>query len=195
MERMFEPFFTTKKVGKGTGLGLSTVHGIVRQSGGFIAVSSEPGCGATFRVYLPRCESPADELGFGISLGTGTANGQRILLVEDEPLIRDLARMMLESLGYHVSVAENPIEALKIVEEARGRFDLMLSDIVMPEMNGLELALNVRRINPDVRMLFMSGYTSDHVQIQEILNADAAFLPKPFSMEDLRLTIQRVLSS
>ncbi|HPV03894.1 MAG TPA: response regulator [Myxococcota bacterium] len=195
MERMFEPFFTTKKVGKGTGLGLSTVHGIVRQSGGFIAVSSEPGCGATFRVYLPRCESPADELGFGISLGTGTANGQRILLVEDEPLIRDLARMMLESLGYDVSVAENPIEALKIVEEARGRFDLMLSDIVMPEMNGLELALNVRRINPDVRMLFMSGYTSDHVQIQEILNADAAFLPKPFSLEDLRLTIQRVLSS
>lgn len=193
MDRLFEPFFTTKKVGKGTGLGLSTVHGIVKQNGGFISVSSEPGCGATFRVYLPRSNRPVDASDGGVISGAGGGTGQHVLLVEDEPLIRDLALMMLESLGYKVSAARDPIEALRIIEDGRVRIDLLLSDIVMPEMNGLELALKVRQISPEARLVFMSGYTSDHAQVQEILKSDAAFLPKPFSIDDLKLTIHRAL--
>jgi PAS domain S-box-containing protein len=186
--RIFEPFFTTKAVGQGTGLGLSTVYGIVKQSGGHIAVYSEPGVGTTFKVYLPRHDSaeaplPSNGTGPVVHRGAGT-----VLLVEDEAAVRVAARRILERAGYSVLEAADGREALHVCD-ARGRsatpIDLLLTDMVMPEMSGRELAARFRELHPTGAIAFMSGYTQDAVLRQGVLEPGAVFVQKPFTPESL----------
>lgn len=162
LSHVFEPFFTTKPVGTGTGLGLATVYGIVKQSGGSIWIYSEPGEGTTFKVYLPReqaaveADEPAPRPAAAVADGTET-----ILVAEDEPSLRALSARILEKYGYEVIAAESAPDALRIVEANGRRFDLLLTDLIMPELSGAELAARVQQIAPAVRVLFMSGYADD----------------------------------
>jgi len=193
LPRIFDPFFTTKDVGKGTGLGLSIVYGIVKQSGGYIWVYSEPGHGTTFKLYFPvttaAIESPV--------LRSDTASrpaGQTVLVVEDEAMIRSNVRECLQQLGYHVLEADSAETALKLCGERRGKVDVVLIDLVMPGMSGHEIAGALAQICPEVKMLFMSGYTEDTATRREILLRGSAFLQKPFSVGDLANAVQQVLT-
>ncbi len=191
---IFEPFFTTKEKGKGTGLGLSTVYGIVKQSGGNIWVYSEPGKGTTFKVYLPRVGEPAEEgvprtAGPLSTSGTGT-----ILVVEDEPAIRALAKRVLEGRGYRVIEAGSGKDALERVRAEEGPINLLLTDLVMPDMPGTELACRLEEMRPGVRVLFMSGYTDDGVVRSGQLGSGHAFLQKPFTPGILASKVREILS-
>lgn len=193
-KRIFEPFFTTKELGKGTGLGLSTVYGIVRQHAGSISVSSELGKGTVLEIRFPRClkqdgerlQIPPNE----DDEGTGT---ETILLVEDEPMVLELGKSLLERLGYRVIVAGSAEEAIRLSEDVI--VHLLITDVVMPEMSGRELAEAVLRHQDDVRILFMSGYSSDIVQRGDKLEAQAAFLQKPFAPRDLAKLVRELLST
>ena len=186
--RIFEPFFTTKGTAEGTGLGLSSVYGIVRQGGGFVWVYSEPGRGATFKVHLPEVDAPVPEAGAVTdpqadpALG---AAGETILVVEDLPAVRSAVRRILERYGYTVLEALTPTMALDLARSHRGALHLLLTDVVMPEMSGPELAQAVRTLRPTTRVLFMSGYTPDTAQRMGALDAGADLLEKPFSAEAL----------
>jgi len=192
VQRVFEPFFTTKPPGKGTGMGLSTVHGIVQQSGGMIIVRSKPDEGASFRVYLPVAGQTAvtreTEPAAAESDGDAT-----ILVVEDEPLVRGIMQEMLESLGYRVLAAQAPHEAIAIAESAEA-FDLVLTDVVMPEMNGHELALRLVELRPGVPILYTSGYTGDVVEARGVLDAHDSFLQKPFTLAALAAKVRTALA-
>jgi CheY-like chemotaxis protein len=177
--RIFEPFFTTKEKGLGTGLGLSTVYGIVRQSGGSVWVYSEEGRGTTFKIYLPRVNASL-ESSTPISNGNGRGH-ETILLVEDEPSVRKVASRVLRRSGYTVIEASNGTEALRECEERGTEVDLIITDIVMPEMGGFELAKRVRRGRPGARILFTSGYTEDAVMRRSFVEPGEAFLDKPFT--------------
>jgi signal transduction histidine kinase/ActR/RegA family two-component response regulator len=179
--RIFEPFFTTKGPRKGTGLGLAMVYGIVKQSGGNIWVYSEPGKGATFKIYLPRIEDPIDGSQVGSSLPAPVHGVETILLVEDEDTVRDLTRDILEAHGYTVLEARHGAEALRISEQHAGTIDLMLTDVVMPEMGGREVAERLTVLRPATKVLFMSGYTDSAIVHHGLLDAGTAFLQKPFS--------------
>ena len=189
--RIFEPFFTTKDPGKGTGLGLATVYGIVKQSGGSIWVYSEPGQGTTFKVYLPRVD--------GVPIAAPppaplTAGGtETVLIVEDEDLLRDLARRMLQLAGYVVLTAANGEEALRVLEAQDGRVDLVLTDVVMPGISGRELAVRLALSHPDLKVLFTSGYTDDVIQRHGLLDCTTHFLSKPYSMEELTRKVRATL--
>jgi PAS domain S-box-containing protein len=191
LEHIFEPFFTTKGVGKGTGLGLSTVYGIVVQNGGFINCYSEPRRGTVFRVYLPRVypealpEKPASQ-----PPPSGT---ERILLVEDEEMLRWTASRMLEELGYQVEQAATPQQAIQLCQEEYA-FDMILTDVVMPEMNGREMMERIRDFRPAVRVLFMSGYTAETVMERGILGEQLHFIEKPLDIRQLGEKIRLVLS-
>jgi signal transduction histidine kinase/CHASE3 domain sensor protein/CheY-like chemotaxis protein len=190
--RIFEPFFTTKPHGKGTGLGLSTVFGIVKQLGGHIFVYSEPGHGTTFKVYLPRLEGaapsvPAPDQGAWIG-GTET-----ILIVEDDAAIREVARRVLEMASYTVIEAAGPRQALELAERHPGSIHLLLSDVVMPELTGPQLAELLLRQRPGLAVLFMSGYTDDAIVHQGRLDPSSAFLQKPFTPEALLRRVREVL--
>ncbi|MCM3878093.1 MAG: PAS domain S-box protein [Thermoanaerobaculia bacterium] len=193
-ERIFEPFFTTKEKGKGTGLGLSTVYGIVKQSGGNIWVYSEPGKGTTFKVYLPRVEDVAAE-GVARPADPLPARGnETILLVEDEGSVRTLARRILEKHGYRVLEAPNGIEAEKLAAESPEKIDVLLTDLVMPDMAGTELASRLQGRHPTIRVLFMSGYTDDAVVRNGMLGRGRAFLQKPFTPAMLLRRVRDVLA-
>ncbi|MGH7607082.1 MAG: ATP-binding protein, partial [Gemmatimonadales bacterium] len=191
---LFEPFFTTKEVGKGTGLGLATVYGIVKQSGGYIAVHTERGHGTTFQVYLPRLASvqgrPAP-----LPPKTAARGSETVLVVEDEPAVLTLSRRALEAQGYVVLAAADGTAALRIVERHGGRIDLLLTDVVMPGLSGRELAdqLAVRR--PGMRVLYMSGYPGDAVVQHGSLAPGSAFLQKPFSPDGLARKVRDVLDA
>jgi two-component system, cell cycle sensor histidine kinase and response regulator CckA len=192
-EHIFEPFFTTKEAGKGTGLGLSMVYGIVKQSGGNIWVYSEPGHGTAFKIYLPQIEEEASTessvIASEVVRGTET-----ILLVEDEERLRELIREILEMEGYTVLAASNGHEALSICEQHEGTIDLLITDVVMPEMSGRELAESLEHNCSDVKVLFMSGYTDDAIVRHGVLEASAFFLQKPFTPDALSRKVREVLN-
>ncbi len=195
LAHLFEPFFTTKKEGHGTGLGLATVYGIIRQNHGFINVYSEPGRGTAFRIYLPAC--PGEETASrprGEAHLQAAAPEETILLVEDEPLIREIACKMLRRLGYQVLVAETPTEATRLAQEHEGPIHLLLTDVVMPRMSGRELADEVVARHPGIRLLFMSGYTANVIAHHGVLDAGVHFLQKPFSLQDLATMVRRALT-
>jgi len=193
LAHIFEPFFTTKEVGKGTGLGLSTVYGIVKQSDGYIWVYSEPGKGATFKVYLPRVDAPA-EVVQRESPQTSTGRGKEtILLVEDDPQVRELTHDVLCARGYTVLAAEQPSRALTICDEHTGPIHLLLTDVVMPGISGSELALQIVKRKPGIEVLFMSGYTDNAVVNHKILERGIHFLQKPFTPSTLAQKLREIL--
>ena len=190
---IFEPFYTTKKEGQGTGLGLATVYGIVKQNGGFIHVYSEPGQGSTFKIYLPRhpdegADAADDEPEMEIQGGTET-----ILIVEDEEIVLTLSKTMLDMLGYKVLAARGAADALRLVREYAENIDLLLTDVVMPDMNGKELSERITAMKPGVKCLYMSGYTADVIAHQGILDEGLQFISKPFSLKDLAAKIRKAV--
>ena len=190
---IFEPFFTTKGVAQGTGLGLATVYGIVKQNNGVIEVHSEPGCGATFNIYLPRHVGDAEELSSEVVSETPLGEGEMVLLVEDEPEVREMCQVILEKLGYRVLSADTPEEALRIADEQRGEIDLLVTDVVMPGMNGRELTHRLKALYPDINTLYMSGYTADVIASRGVLEKEVQFIQKPFSVKDLSIKVKEAL--
>ncbi len=191
---IFEPFFTTKEKGKGTGLGLATVYGIVKQSGGYIWVYSEPGQGTTFKVYLPRVEeglSPQEVRNESQNIPRGT---ETILLVEDEQGVRDLAREYLEICGYKTLVAENGAAAVKVAAEHQGGIDLMMTDVVMPGLSGSELTKSIQAVRPGIHIMYMSGYTDQAIVHHGILGPDIVLLQKPFTLSALANKLREALA-
>ena len=189
--RIFEPFFTTKEPGKGTGLGLATVYGIVQQSEGFIWVYSEPGRGTTFKIYLPRVDQPAEPLHPRPS-ASAVHGKETVLLVEDEAPLRSLLHELLESFGYRVLEAPAGADALRVAQEHAGTIDLLLSDIVMPQMTGRELADRLSRHRPGIKVLFMSGYAAGSAPQHEVPSG-AAYIEKPFTADALAGMMREVL--
>jgi len=190
--RIFDPFFTTKAQGRGTGLGLSTVYGIVKQSGGNIWVYSEPGRGTTFKVYLPRVDEPADVMPSESAEGDHTG-AETVLVVEDELAVRELVRKVLERSGYRVLVASTPHEAMQVVAEHSESIDLLMSDVVLPQMGGPALAAQVNAQAPNLRVLYMSGYTDDAIVHHGVLDPGTPFLQKPFTARALTKKVKEVL--
>jgi len=192
-ERLFEPFFTTKETGKGTGLGLATVYGIVRQNEGFINVYSEPGQGTTFRIYLPRHEAAVEQAGDKDAVEPDVRGSETILVVEDERKILRMATIMLEQLGYTVLAASRPAEAVALAGEHAGEIHLLMTDVVMPDMNGRELSVRLRALYPRLKVLFMSGYTANVIAHRGVLDEGVNFIQKPFSQKDLGIKVRRSL--
>jgi CheY-like chemotaxis protein len=190
--RIFEPFYTTKSVGQGTGLGLAVVHGIIKQSGGNIDVYSEVGIGTTFRIYLPTVQQPA--AGTQSEAPELASQGcETILLVEDEESVRELATLVLQGCGYTVMTAPEGLAALQLMATCRQKIDLLLTDVVMPRMGGRKLAETLLAQHPELRVLFMSGYTDDAVVRHGVLQANANFLQKPFTPNSLAKKVRDVL--
>jgi PAS domain S-box-containing protein len=191
--RIFEPFFTTKEKGKGTGLGLSTVYGIVKQSGGYIFAQSEMGCGTAFRIYLPRVPDPAEHAGHAKHSQTPTGGSETVLLVEDEESVRELVRETLKSKGYSVMEAGDGVAGMKAAESYQGRIDILITDVVMPGMSGRELAQRVAAVRPQIKVLYLSGYTEDAIIHEGVLDPGTAFLQKPFTLHALARKVREVL--
>jgi len=192
---IFEPFFTTKEKGKGTGLGLSTVYGIVKQSGGNIWVYSEPGRGTTFKVYFPEIQEDADVIETSGAAPRSLKGTENILVVEDEEPIRKLVRAVLESRGYNLLLARDGEEAIAISEGHKGPINIMLTDLVMPGLSGLELARRLAPKRPEMKMLYMSGYTDDTVVRNGLLESSVAFIQKPFTPDALARKVREVLDA
>ncbi len=195
---IFEPFFTTKEKGKGTGLGLATVYGIVKQSGGYVWVYSEPGHGATFKIYLPRIEEEgsgcaAREPSETRSLPRGSS--ELVLLVEDEKGVRELAREYLETSGYRVIEAQDGHTALELATTHAGSIDVLFTDVVMPGIGGRELAERVAQIRPGIKILYMTGYTDRAIVHHGILETDAVLLQKPFTLGTLAAKLREILTA
>ncbi len=191
---IFEPFFTTKGVGEGTGLGLATVYGIVKQNRGFLNVYSEPGVGTTFRIYLPVYKAAPVRAAASEGAATPVVRGhERILVVEDEPATLSLTRTVLERLGYTVMTAGTPGEAIRLVRECTVKPDLLITDVVMPEMNGRDLAKDLLTLDPGLKRLFMSGYTANVIAHRGVLDEGVSFLQKPFSARELAEKVRNTL--
>jgi len=193
LSHIFEPFFTTKRMGEGTGLGLATVYGIVRQNNGFINVYSEPGKGTRFTIYLPRFEGGSPTAEIAGSASPNARGNETILVVEDDPDLLDLTRSMLEKQGYTVLSANSPADALRRAEGHSGKIHLLLSDVVMPQMNGRELSHKIVSLHPNARCLFMSGYTANVIAHHGVLDEGVHFIQKPFSTEDLATKVRGAL--
>jgi CheY-like chemotaxis protein len=193
-ERVFEPFFTTKEKGKGTGLGLSTVYGIVKQSNGNIWVYSEPGKGTAFKIYLPRVDEPVEEISVGREIKEELPRGKEtILVVEDEEEVRKLAVQILKNQGYKVLEASQGDEAYLTGYEHKGPIHLLLTDVVMPKMSGHELANRIIQILPEIKALYMSGYTDNAIVYHGVLERGMNYIQKPFTVEGLARKVREVL--
>ena len=191
--RIFEPFFTTKGLGHGTGLGLSTVYGIVKQNDGFINVYSEPGNGTTFKIYLPRYAGQAVGVQQEAIEEIPLSNGETVLVVEDEPMLLNMDKRMLERLGYRVLTAGGPSQALDLAEAHAGEIRLVITDVVMPDMNGRDLAEKLLSLYPDMKILFMSGYTATVIAHRGVLDEGVNFIQKPFSFKCLGVKVRESL--
>lgn len=191
---IFEPFFTTKPMGKGTGLGLSTVYGIVKQNGGYIFVYSELGQGSSFKIYLPRVEKTSEPIEAIVSRAPLPGGSEVILLVEDEDSLRKLTRTCLEDAGYTVMVAEDGQSAMKTAKQQNGPIHLLLTDVVMPGTSGRQLAETLSRLRPEIRVLYMSGYTNDLIAHHGVLETGAVLLEKPFNLATLLAKVREALS-
>jgi PAS domain S-box-containing protein len=193
--KLFEPFFTTKGIGQGTGLGLATLYGIVKQNNGFINVYSEPGKGTQFKIYIPHHKGePAIPLEKEPMVDIPAGQGESILIVEDEMVILNMTKMMLEGLGYSVLTACTMDEARQQAETHAGKISLLITDVIMPEINGRELAAQLTALSPNLKVLFMSGYTADVITQRGMLNKGVCFISKPFSMNDLACKVREALT-
>jgi PAS domain S-box-containing protein len=193
LTHLFEPFFTTKEIGKGTGLGLATVYGMVKQNNGFIDVSSQPDQGTTFRIYLPLHAAETGRKTKKDVTQLAARGNETILLVEDEPMILDIAVKILTRQGYTVMAAATPGEAIRLARESADEIHLLMTDVVMPEMNGRELAENLLSVYPNIKRLFMSGYTADVIAHHGVLDKGVQFIQKPFSVQTLAAKVREVL--
>jgi CheY-like chemotaxis protein len=193
LSKIFDPFFTTKEQGKGTGLGLAMVYGIVKQAGGYVSAYSEVGRGTTFKIYLPRIDEPgvAPEVREAPMLSRGS---ETILLVEDEGPLREIAREVLEEHGYRVIEAAGPREALEIAHRHPGTVDLLVTDVVMPGMNGRALAESLVALRPGLKVLYMSGYTDDVIAHSGVLESGTLLLEKPFTAHALLGRVRAALA-
>jgi CheY-like chemotaxis protein len=192
---IFEPFFTTKGLGRGTGLGLSTVYGIVKQNRGHIWVYSEPGKGTTFRVYLPRTGVQTEGVEKEQASTPSLEGSETILVVEDDEPVGKMAERMLGGYGYRVLTARNGTEALEISGSYSGPVHLLLTDVVMPDMTGLDLAEQLKSRFPEIKVLYMSGYTDNVIADHGVLEKDVNFIQKPFSREGLGGKVREVLDN
>ena len=194
LARIFEPFFTTKEKGKGTGLGLAMVHGIVHQSGGYIAVESAPGRGTTFTIYFPRITDPVNTTSAPTTSQDMVRGPETVLLVEDDASVRELGSEILQGCGYTVIETGDPLEALTIGEDRKGAIDLLVTDLVMPGMNGSELANRLEAMRPGLRILCVSGY-ADQITAMSADDGGRAFLSKPFSPHAFAKKVHEVLAT
>jgi two-component system cell cycle sensor histidine kinase/response regulator CckA len=193
-QQVFEPFFTTKERDKGTGLGLSTVYGIVRQSGGWIDVSSEVGVGSSFKLYFPRIDGPVTEQQRDHTRTKGPHGGETILVVEDQEAVRTITRTILKVYGYDILEAANGDEAVNIGQTHPGEIHLLLTDVVLPGMNGRQLSERLRTLRPNLKVLFTSGYTSEIIAARGVLDSGIAYISKPFSPDRLAAKVREVLT-
>jgi two-component system cell cycle sensor histidine kinase/response regulator CckA len=192
-ERLFEPFFTTKPAGKGTGLGLATVYGIVKQSGGYVFADSELGKGTTFKVYLPQVDHPMEAVSSQAAPVERPSRSEMLLVVEDERAFRDLLHEGLQAKGYRVLVASNGVEALQVAEQYRGSISVLITDVIMPQMSGPELAKCLTRVRRDTDVLYMSGYTDDKMGDISESDGELMLIQKPFYIDELVRKIQEIL--
>jgi CheY-like chemotaxis protein len=194
-QNIFEPFFTTKERGRGTGLGLATVYGIVRQSDGWIEVKSEPGRGSMFRIHLPRIDAgvAADEAKPAVA--NASCGGETVLIVEDQEGVRRLVKAILEAHGYHVLEAANGAEAHSTAMRHAGAINLLLTDVIMPGISGGALADQLRELRPNLRVMFMSGYSEDVFAKRGVLSAGTAYIQKPFDPDRLAAKVREILDS
>jgi CheY-like chemotaxis protein len=193
LAHIFEPFFTTKEAGKGTGLGLATVYGIVKQNGGFISAYSEPGTGTTFKVYIPRCASDAVPVELERPAKAAEGGTETILLVEDDPMVLEAGALMLRELGYTVLPADTPDKAVRLAGKHAGGVHLLVTDVVMPGMNGRDLSRLLRSQYPGLRTLYLSGYTASVIATGGVLEQGVHFLQKPFSLNSLAEKVREAL--
>jgi len=193
LAKIFEPFFTTKEEGRGTGLGLATVYGILMQNKGAVTVASRPGQGTTFNLYLPQAQTTNSFSPEKNGLSSCDFGTETILLVEDEIAILELSVYILEKLNYHILTAATPALALNLAMDHPGPIDLLITDVIMPVMNGQELAEQIRVIRPDIKVLFISGYTADIISQHGVLNTGVHFLEKPFSARSLGKKVREVI--
>jgi CheY-like chemotaxis protein len=195
LSRIFEPFFSTKAIGRGTGLGLATVYGIVKQNNGFVNVYSEPGRGTTLKIYLPRIVGEVVEVVSRPGSEIVHGNSETVLLVEDEIANLRMVERMLIRLDYRVLPANSPIEAIALAEHHPEPIDLLLTDVIMPELNGHDLAIRLRDLRPDIRVLFMSGYTANVIVHRGVLDEDVFLLQKPFTSRELAVKVKEALTA
>jgi CheY-like chemotaxis protein len=193
--RIFEPFFSTKELGKGTGLGLAIVYGIVRQSGGYIWVYSEPGRGTTFKIYLPQVGEDNQSAQPAELRTDAPAGSETILLVEDEEAVRALAGKVLEDRGYKVLESTSPEHALLLARQRQEPIHLLLTDLVLPGISGRKVAECLASLQPSIKVLYMSGYTDDSVVRNSVMEANAAFLQKPFTAASMARKVREVLDA
>jgi signal transduction histidine kinase/CheY-like chemotaxis protein len=195
VEHLFEPFFTTKALGQGTGLGLATVYGIVQQNSGSIEVYSEPGLGTTFKLYFPTCEVDDTAVAGAATSEIPKGCGELILIVEDEEAILGMAKTMLERVGYRVLAESSPGKAMELLAESDAKVKLLLTDVVMPQYNGRQIAEILKQTEPDLRVLYMSGYTTNVIAHHGVLEDGVAFIQKPFTLRELATKVRGVLDS